>query len=192
MPNEEFAIVLDYLPRGKSSSAKTEPIAQVLGTAFFSLLEVVPKRELKIGSKVYIGKDKREDIELVKRRIPYKELTSTAVGELAKAVETVVDEDQKRFADFLNLSHAITLRRHQLELLPGIGQKNVFLILDERQKKPFESFEDFEKRVSGMSNTKKAVIRRILTELEDEGEKHHVFTRPPPKDERMRFERFNR
>ncbi|MDO8624709.1 MAG: DUF655 domain-containing protein, partial [Candidatus Diapherotrites archaeon] len=72
MPNEEHAVVLDYLPRGKSSSVKTEQLAQLLGTEFFSLLEVVPKRELKIGSEVYIGPDTREDIELVRRRIPYK------------------------------------------------------------------------------------------------------------------------
>lgn len=190
MPNEEHAIVLDYLPRGKSSSVKTEPIAQVLGTEFFSLLEVVPKRELKIGSPVYIGKETREDIELIKRRIAFKELTSTASGEIEKAVETVVKENQPRFVDFLNNSPSITLRRHQLELIPGIGKKHVFLILDERQKKPFSSFMEFEERVTGIGNISKAFVRRVLTELEDEDEKHHLFTRGPPRErETGRYDR---
>ena len=182
MPNEEHAIVLDYLPRGKSSSVKTEPIAQVLGTDFFSLLEVVPKRELKIGSTVYIGKDTREDIELIKRRIPFKELTSTASGEIEKAVEQVVKENQEKFVGFLNNSPAITLRRHQLELIPGIGKKHVFKILDERQQKPFSSFLEFEERISGVGSLQKAIVRRVLTELEDESEKHHLFTRTPPRE----------
>ncbi|MFH0955583.1 MAG: DUF655 domain-containing protein [Candidatus Micrarchaeota archaeon] len=193
MPNEEHAIVLDYLPRGKSSSVKTEPIAQVLGTDFFSLLEVIPKRELKIGSSVYIGKDTREDIELIKRRIPFKELTSTAAGEIEKAVEAVVAENQPRFVDFLNNSNPITLRRHQLELIPGIGKKHVFLILDERQKKPFSSFMEFEERISGVGHIQKAFVRRIMTELEDEDEKHHLFTRFPPREREMgRFDRERR
>ena len=193
MPNEEYAIVLDYLPRGKSSSVKTEPVAQVLGIEFFSLLEVVPKRELKIGSKVYIGKETREDIELIKRRIAYKELTSTAAGEIEKAVELVVKENVERFVGFLNHSPAITLRRHQLELIPGVGKKHVFLILDERQKKPFSSFMEFEERVPGVGNLQKAFVRRVLTELEDETEKHHLFTRGPLREREVgRFERERR
>ncbi len=179
MPNEEFAVVLDYLPRGKSASYKPEPLAQVLGMQFFTMLEVVPKAELKILEKVYIGKDERDKISLIKRRIEYKELTSTASTELQKAVEAVVQGDEKRFIEFFNKSRPITIKRHQLELLPGLGKKHLFNILEEREKKPFESFADIEARVNLMPNPVKTITKRVLEELEGAGEKHFLFCRSP-------------
>ncbi|PJA20871.1 MAG: DUF655 domain-containing protein, partial [Candidatus Diapherotrites archaeon CG_4_10_14_0_2_um_filter_31_5] len=86
MPNEEYAIVLDYLPTGKSSSFKSEPIAQVIGTEHFTLLEVIPLTQLKILEKVYIGKDKREKIQFIKKRVSFEELTNTSLSEINKAV----------------------------------------------------------------------------------------------------------
>ena len=90
MPNEEYALVLDYLPKGKSSSFKTEPVAQVVGTEFFTLLEVVPKKELKALEKIYVGKEVRQHIEYIKKRITYSELTSNSVAELEKAIEKII------------------------------------------------------------------------------------------------------
>lgn len=179
MPNEEFAIVLDYLARGKSISYRSEPLAQVLGTKFFTLLEVVPKTELKILEKVYIGKEEREKISLIKRRIEAKELTSTASGELNKAIELIVAQDEKKFVDFFNNARPITIKRHQLELLPGLGKKHLFNILAARQKKPFESFADIETRVPLMPNAAKTITKRIAEELEGIDEKHFLFCRPP-------------
>src|SRR3989344_4973833 len=98
--NEEEAIVLDYLPKGKSSSFKPEPLAQVLGKQFFSMLEVVPKAELRAMETVYVGKDERAKIEFIKRRINFDQLTSTAVAEVDKAVEKIVLEDKPRFLTF--------------------------------------------------------------------------------------------
>jgi predicted nucleic acid-binding OB-fold protein len=56
--NEERAIVLDFLPQGKSSSFKPEPLAIVLGMSFFTLLEVAPKANVSLApeEEVYIGK----------------------------------------------------------------------------------------------------------------------------------------
>lgn len=192
MPNEEFAVVLDYLPRGKSISYRTEPLAQVLGTQFFTLLEVVPKAELKVLEKVYIGKEERDKISLIKRRIEFKELTSTALTELGKAIEQVVSQDEKRFVDFFNNARPITIKRHQLELLPGLGKKHLFNILDARQKKPFESFKDIEERVPLMPNAAKATSKRIMEELENQKEKHFLFCRAPSQKHEFsgRMERF--
>ncbi len=194
MPNEEHAIVLDYLPRGKSASFKTEPLAQLLGTEFFSLLEVVPKKELKIGSKVYIGSEDRAEIALVKRRIPFKELTPTALAELKENIEKIVAENEAKFVNFFNHSNPISIRRHQLELLPGIGPKHVQSVLAERDKKPFESFADIAVRIPAVQNPVKAIARRILDELEFEDEKHYLFSRPPPREKRFDrpFERHDR
>jgi len=125
MKIEEHALVLDFLPRGKSSSFKTEPLAQVLGIEFFTLLEVIPKEgiSLKAGEKVYIGKEDREKVEFIKRRIHFKFLTSNSVAEIEKMIEKIVTDREKYFVDFFNNSRSITIKRHQLELLPGLGKK---------------------------------------------------------------------
>ena len=186
MPNEEYALVLDYLPKGKSSSFKTEPVAQVVGTEFFTLLEVVPKKELKALEKIYVGKEVRQHIEYIKKRITYSELTSNSVAELEKAIEKIIDENSNRFLEFYNVAGPITIKRHQLELLPGLGKKHMLDILKARRVKPFESFEDVAKRVKLMPEPKNAVMRRILEELREDGLNHYIFARPPAKKHEFR------
>ncbi|MFB6088653.1 MAG: DUF655 domain-containing protein [Candidatus Aenigmatarchaeota archaeon] len=58
---DEYAIILDYLPEGHPSSRKSEPLAQVIGKEYLSLLEVVPRDDTAIGphDEVYIGEGKR-------------------------------------------------------------------------------------------------------------------------------------
>src|SRR3989344_4566753 len=191
MPNEEKAVVLDYLAKGKSSAFKPEPLAQVLGTKFFTLLEVVPKTELKVLEEVSIGKEQRDKIEFIKKRIAFKELTSNAVGEINKAIEKIIQEDRQKFLDFYNKSGSISIRMHQLELLPGLGKKHMLDILDERKKKQFESFEEIEKRVKLMPNPVQAIVKRILQELQEDDLKHYLFARPPyqerPFEQRRRY-----
>ena len=181
MPNEDYAIVLDYLPKGKSNSFKSEPLAQIVGTEFFTLLEVVPKSELKIGEKIYVGKVERDKIEYIKRRVAFKELTSTAISELDKAIEKTIVERSDDFLEFFNKAGSITIKRHQLELLPGFGKKHMLDLLAERQKKPFESFEDIAARVKLIPNPLGSLVKRILEELEFDDLKHYLFARPPPK-----------
>jgi len=189
MPNEENAIVLDFLAKGKSTGYKVEPIAQVLGTQFFTMLEVVPKAdiELKIMDTVYVGKDQRAMIEFIKRRINFTDLTSTAVAELEKAIEKVVKDDSKRFLDFFNSAGSISLKRHQLELLPGMGKKHMQDILDERRKKPFESFDDLTARVRLLPDPVKTIVKRIEMELREEDLNHYLFARPPLREKDRGF-----
>ncbi len=181
---EDYALVLDYLPKGRSTSFKEEPVAQLLGETYFTMLEVVPKKdlkELKMLERVYIGKEEREKIEFIKKRVGFTELTSNAQSELENAVEKIIGSDAKRFVDFFNNSTSITLRRHQLELLPSLGKKHMNDILRQRDLKPFESFEDIRKRVPLMPDPKKITIKRILEELRETGLKHYLFVRPPKK-----------
>lgn len=181
MPNEEQAIVLDFLPHGRSSSFKAEPYAIVLGEAFFTLLEVVPKAgvTLKIMDPVYVGQGDRPHIELVRRRIDYKDLTNTAQGELEKGVEKIVKEHPERFLQFYNRSQPISLKRHRLELLPGLGKKNFLEVLTEREKQPFTSLEDLHQRLPNVPNPVTMIVKRVMEELEGDAEKHYLFTRPP-------------
>lgn len=181
MPNEEHALVLDYLSKGKSSSYKTEPLAQVMGTTHFTLLEVVPKTSLSILEEVYIGKETRDKIDFIKKRIPFEELTSTAQSEIERAIKKIVVENPGQFLEFYNSCGPISIKRHRLELLPGIGKKHVVNILQERQKKPFESYDDIEKRVHLMPDPIQAIVKRILQEMQEPDLKYYLFTRPPVK-----------
>jgi len=182
MPNEDEALVLDYLPKGKPNSFKPEPVAQVMGKQFFSLLEVVPKAELKVMETVYVGKDEREKIEFIKKRVNFGQLTSTAVAEVENAIEKIIREDEQRFLEFFNEAQPITLRRHQLELLPGMGKKHMQDVLKERDKKPFESFKDLEERVKLLPDPVKSIVRRVMLELEEDNLNHYLFARPPVKE----------
>ncbi len=180
MPNEENALVLDYLQHGKSTGYKVEIIAQVMGTQHFTLLEVVPKEQLKIMDSVYVGKDERDKIDFIKRRITYKDLSNTAVAELDSAIEKVVKDDEEKFVEFFNEAGAISIRQHSLELLPGLGKKHMQEILNEREKTPFKSYKDIEDRVKLMPDPVKILVKRVKEELE-ETNKYFLFTRPPAK-----------
>ena len=63
---------------------------------------------------------------------------------------------------------------HQIELLPGVGKKHMWEIIEKREEKPFESFEDIKKRVKLMPDPEKAIIKRILAEIKGQ-EKHRIF-----------------
>jgi len=64
-----------------------------------------------------------------------------------------------------------------LELIPGIGKKYMWQILDEREKRPFKSFEDLQQRAN-TPNPAKLITKRILEELAGES-KYRLFTRVP-------------
>ena len=63
---------------------------------------------------------------------------------------------------------------HQIELLPGLGKKHMWEIIEERKVEPFKDFEDIKKRVKLMPDPKKIIISRIISEITGD-EKHHLF-----------------
>ena len=173
---DDNCIVLDFLPRGHATG-RGEPIAQVIGEKYFSLLEVIIKREVaqvKSGDKVYIGEGKRDQVDHIKRRISVMDLTTFARSEIPFVVEKIVKEDEKRFVDFFNNARPLSTRMHQLELLPGLGKKHMWQIVEARNDKPFESFADIKKRVKLMPDPEKATVKRIVQELQGT-EKHRIF-----------------
>ncbi|MEM5804916.1 MAG: DUF655 domain-containing protein [Candidatus Aenigmatarchaeota archaeon] len=180
---DDNVIVLDFLPRGRSDDRRAEPIAQVLGEKYFSLLEVVAKRDvtLKHGDKVYIGEEKRDQIDHIKRRITVNELTTFAKSELPFVVQKLVKEKEADFVGFFNKAQPVSTRLHQLELLPGIGKKHMWDIINERKKGPFTSFEDLKKRVALLPDPMGAIVKRILEELENENVRYRLFVAGPVK-----------
>ena len=178
---EEYAYVLDYLPYGRTSSDRPRhvaiPTVQVIGESYFTLLEA----ELKPGAatspheRIYIGKDRREKVSRIMGRINHEELTATAKAELQSVLEELIKNQESRFLDFFNQAQAVTPRMHALELLPGIGKKSMWQIVNEREKKVFVNFEDIRKR-TGVSDPTKIIAKRIVQELSEES-KYRIFTR---------------
>ncbi len=175
---EERAIVLDYLEHGYpfDQGAMKTPIAQALGLEHLSLLELVPKKGvfLQPNEEVYIGEGKREEIHHIKGRIPMEKLTATARNALAPVIEEAISKDEKKFVEFFNKAQPLTMRMHQLELLPGVGKKHMWEVLEARKERPFDNFEDLKSRVKLLPDPRQVVVKRILLELEGT-EKWKIF-----------------
>ena len=181
---EEVARVLDYLPYGHSSDSRSyqkQPLVQAVGETNFVLMEMTPKEGIvpTAGTRVYIGGGSRDVIDHVNRRIDYSELSNSAKLELPFAIQTVVLDNTARFIRFFNDAGPITTRMHALELLPGIGKKLMWAVLNERKKGPFKDFEDLMARVKGVHNPEKLIAKRVEDELIDEKIKYRVFTTLP-------------
>jgi putative nucleotide binding protein len=189
---EEEAIVLDFLQNGYTSDPRPlhlkDPIAQSLGTSRFTLLELIPKKDVRLQplQKVYIGDQHREEIHHVNGKIKFDKLTATAQSQLAHVVKTLVEANPERFVAFYNSAQPLSLRTHSLELLPGVGKKHMQEILDARRDKEFESFEDIRARVKLATDPEKLIINRIMEEIKG-NEKHYLFVALPPSDEEQRW-----
>jgi len=176
---EDYAVVIEYLPTGHAGSSGQEAVVQLVGTKFFTLLEatLMAGANVVIGQKVYVGKDNRVEIERIKGRIKYEDLTTSAKEVLPQILKAIIEESEPRFVDFINKAKPITVRVHSLDFLPGIGKKTMESLLAEREKKPFESFQDIKTRVHNLPDPTVIFINRILQELEGV-EKHFLFTKP--------------
>jgi putative nucleotide binding protein len=167
MEKEENVIVLDYLPYGYPLEKKMMPIAQAIGENNFTLLQIVPRRgvSFQIGEKVYIGEGKREKVLYILGRLPREKMSETAKVNLNEFIEKAVENSEKKFVEFFNNAQAMNTRLHQFELLPGFGKKHTKDIIEEREKKEFESFEDIKQRVKNIPDPKKAIEKRLVEEL---------------------------
>ncbi len=183
MEAEDYAIVLDFMPKGKPNAFKQEPLVQLLGKGHFTLLEATPKPNInfQIGEEVFIGKEDRPKIQLIKGRIIYKDLTSNSLSELEEIVTKLVNEDKPKYLNFFNNARGITLKRHQIELLPGMGKKHMLAFVKEREQRPFASLEEIPLRVKGISDPLKAITKRVMEELEGLEVDHYLFVREPPR-----------
>lgn len=177
---EEYAIILDFLPNGypfdSRPSHKKTPIVQAVGKKYFTLLELVPKKDIFVQplEEIYIGEGKRDKIHHIAGRLSPDRLTATAKNELRFVIEDVIKNNEKSFVDFFNKAQPLTMRMHQIELLPGLGKKHMWQIIEQRKDQPFLSFADLKKRVKLMPDPEKAINKRILNEIMGQ-EKHKLF-----------------
>jgi len=177
---EEYAWIIEYLPMGHASQIKKEPVVQIIGERFFTLLEasVKPNSSIVLGHKVYVGKGERQEVDHIKGRIDYDKLTSSARDFLPTVIRKIVAEREADFVKFINNARPISIRVHTLDLLPGIGKKNMEALMREREQSPFESFEDLKKRIPSLSDPVSLFVNRIVSELEGK-EKQYLFVKPP-------------
>jgi len=165
---EEHAFVLDFNPRGKSSTVRGRDgiIVTGIGEDRLTLLEIlgVPNSEFEIGEKIYIGKEGRTKVLSVLGKLDYEKISSSAQSELETIVETIVTVNESKFIEYLNKAQPLTPRIHALELIPGIGKTYMKLMLEEREKKNFESYQDLQERV-GLKEPVKHISERIMDEI---------------------------
>ena len=185
---EDTAYILDYLHYGRSDDSRPmyqkKPLIQAIGEKHFVLMELIPKENVvpNVYDKVYIGDGDRPVIDHVRRRIAYNELTHGSQLELPSVIEKIVLANEIRFLDFFNDAYPITTRLHMLELLPGIGKKLMWGIIEEKKKGKFTGFKNLVDRVKGLHAPEKLIAHRVMDELKEDIIKYRVFTTPiPPK-----------
>lgn len=168
---EEYAYVLDFNARGKSTTVRGREgiIITAIGEERLTLLEILgtPNATFEVGEKIFIGKEGRTKVLSVLGKMNYDKISSSAQTELPGVVEKIVKENEKKFIDYLNNAQPLTPRIHALELIPGIGKTYMKAMLEEREKKKFESFADLQERI-GLKEPVKQISKRIMEEVTGE------------------------
>jgi putative nucleotide binding protein len=188
LPQGTIIYVLDILEHGHVSGYRGGgPIIQAIETPNFNLFEMYYEKgvEIKIQEKIVITNKETSKVGKVKKRLKYHGLTVTSKELLQNTIELHLDDFEQVYVKFLNNAGPITKKRHQLNLLPGVGQKVMWEILNER-KNPFENFADFDSRVKSINNIKGLLSKRILNEIIDDEAGRYLFVkrRQPRRDNR--------
>ena len=165
---EEYAYVLDFNSRGKSSTVRGRDgiIVTAIGEDRLTILEIlgVPNSTFEVGERIYIGKDGRTKVLSVLGKMDYDQVSSSAQSELESVIANIVTTNESKFVEYLNNARPLTPRIHALELIPGIGKTYMKTMLEERDKKKFESYQDLQDRV-GFKEPIKHISERIMDEI---------------------------
>ena len=90
-------------------------------------------------------------------------------------IKDIVMADQDRYIKFYNEAGPISIKKHSLEELPGLGKKTVTEILNARKVGPFKDFEDLKTRVPMVKDPVKLITDRIILEISDRERRHYLF-----------------
>jgi len=170
-------VLLDVMPNGRPDDDRPQyrksPVAYGLGTDAFRLYELALDEAADVSVSDRIALDSPEVGRY--REVSFDDLTRNAAAEIEYAVADIVEGDEERFVDFYNEAGPITLRLHQLNLLPGIGKQLRNKVLDERKRGPFESFEEVSERIAGLHRPREVIVERIVEEIREEDLKYRRF-----------------
>lgn len=192
----DTAIVLDILPSGAPFSLSPDVDSQMRrrgirpirggyltmplvfslakNKLFLSVAVMSTETPIKVGEEVDLT---NKEVVSAWARIDRSSLSSAAKSELEDVIDTLITGEEARFIDFFNRAPPITTRLHSLELIPGIGKKHMWEIIEQRRK-PFESLAELKERVPLIPDPKRGLKERILKELQEE-EKYYLFVLPP-------------
>ena len=177
--NIQLVTILDYLAHGRegdeSPQYRKSQLLQVIKEDGFVLCEIV----LKQGPLGVIGDsmnvDDHPDCIEYTRKIEYSDLSVGAKSELEHIIREIIQNNSQKFVDFFNNSNPISIRLHQLNLLPGVGGKIRDRILQSRKYSSFESFEDLEDKIDGLYKPHEIILNRVLEEIKNPDIKYHLF-----------------
>ncbi len=176
--------VLDYLPHGSESDKRPiharQPLIQAIDEKQLTLVEINHKEgEMPpmLGTVLQTG---GESGIRIKRRISYDELSRGAKLELPILIQEIIKNDSKRFIEIFNNPQVISPRLNSLNLIPGIGEKLMWEIIEAGKVKKFENIEDLEKRVPTLYGTEQKIIDRIILEIKGK-EKYYLLAAEPRK-----------
>jgi putative nucleotide binding protein len=170
-------VLLDVLPNGRPDDdrppSRKSPVAYGLGTDSFRLYELSLDEDVDASVSDRLALDGPAVGRY--REVSYDDLTRNAAAEVEYAVEAIVEDDEERFVEFYNEAGPITLRLHQLNLLPGVGKQLRNNVLDERKRGPFDSFREVSERVSGLHRPREVIVERIVEEIREDDLKYRSF-----------------
>ncbi len=180
---ERDIVILDILLHGHPEENKPTwvkvPLAQVITLPDFVLYEVKINKDssIKVQEKGTFEKFLNEKkIGEVIKKIDYNDLTPTSKAIIQPVLEAEVQNYEEEFINFFNNSTSITPRMHALKLIPGIGQKHMWEIIEARQKQNFGTFQDIADRTS-VAHPARQVALRIIKELQRDGIKYYLFSK---------------
>ena len=139
-------------------------------------MQPVAGAAINIGDKCYIGKETedRTQIDHVRARVNYSDLTHTAQSELSFVLDEIVKDNEEKFIQFYNHAGPISRRYHSLELIPGLGKKTMNLIVSNR---PYKTFKEMEEKISSFRNPEKYLSQRIENEIRETDQKYRLFVK---------------
>ena len=156
--------------------AYTSMIINHCGFSVSAVSLMLLSKDFRMGmsnEKLFIEIDHTDE---VLKKIDYQDLTATSKSLIQSILEAEVLNFEEQFINFYNNSTSITPRMHSLKLLPGIGQKHMWEIIEARQRQKFVTFKDIADRTS-VAHPEKQVALRIIKELQREGIKYYLFSK---------------
>ena len=165
---EEYAYVLDFNSKGRALTVRGRDgiIVTAIGEDRLTLLEILGSEDsvFDVGEKIYIGKEGRTKVQSVLGKLDYEQISSSAQRELSTVVQSIVENNEDRFVDYVNNAQPLTPRKHSLELLPGIGKTYLKVIIEQINKQKFTDYKDLEER-AGLKDPVHHISKRIMEEI---------------------------
>ena len=165
---EEYAYVLDFNSKGRALTVRGRDgiIVTAIGEDRLTLLEILGSEDsvFDVGEKIYIGKEGRTKVQSVLGKLDYEQISSSAQSELSTVVQSIVENNEQRFVDYVNNAQPLTPRKHSLELLPGIGKTYLKVIIEQINKQKFTDYKDLEER-AGLKEPVHHISKRIMEEI---------------------------